>query len=125
MRASNRRVLNASARIDSQETRKVQLHCQPVSNAIPLGGVLSYIDFFLVESIEQDPDSSMGMREKRVVNARVRIPTVQLLEGLLNLIVSVQPQLDQIATVGNAYTQALATQIARFKAVKIERPSHD
>jgi len=36
MRASNRRVLNASARIDSQETRKVQLHCQPVSNAIPL-----------------------------------------------------------------------------------------
>jgi hypothetical protein len=28
--------LNAMARIDSQETRKVQLHCQPVSNAIPL-----------------------------------------------------------------------------------------
>ena len=37
MRASNRHVLNAAARIDSQETRKVQLHCQPVSNAIPLG----------------------------------------------------------------------------------------
>jgi hypothetical protein len=36
MRASNRRVLNAAARIDSQETCKVQLHCQPVSNAIPL-----------------------------------------------------------------------------------------
>ena len=36
MRASNRRVLDAAVGIDSQETRKVQLHCQPVSNAIPL-----------------------------------------------------------------------------------------
>jgi hypothetical protein len=45
MRASNRRVLNAAARIDSQETRKVQLHCQPVSNAIPLGIDWYWIDF--------------------------------------------------------------------------------
>ena len=44
MRASNRRVLNAAAKIDSQETRKVQLHCQPVSNAIPLGSIQAALD---------------------------------------------------------------------------------
>jgi hypothetical protein len=47
MRASNRRVLNAAARIDSQETRKVQLHCQPVSNAIPLGAMALDLDIFI------------------------------------------------------------------------------
>jgi hypothetical protein len=36
MQSSNRSVLDATARIDSPKTRKAQLKCQPVSNAIPL-----------------------------------------------------------------------------------------
>jgi signal transduction histidine kinase len=50
MQSSNRHVLDATARIDSPKIRKAQLKCQPVSNAIPLGGIGLSISRSIIEA---------------------------------------------------------------------------
>jgi len=77
MRASNRRVLNAAARIDSQETRKVQLHCQPVSNAIPL----TPLDLSLDELRDRFPSRTVMATMQCAGNRRADMQRVRPTSG--------------------------------------------
>jgi len=80
-------------------------------------GLLSTIEFFEIQGAAPDPDPALGLREKRLVVGRVQMPTASLLEGLVTLVTLMQPQLDQIAEAGRANLNALAEQIAKFKAL--------
>jgi hypothetical protein len=86
---------------------------------IEFAGLASRIVFYTTEGTTPDPDPEMGLREKRVVTARVIIPTAQLLEALLSMVVSLQPQLDQIQAAAETQTQFLAAQVERFKSVRV------
>lgn len=82
-------------------------------------GVLSHLDFFVVDDIQPDPSPELGLRETRTVRARVTMPTAQLLEGFVNLLSLLQPQLDTIRSGADSNAQAVAAQVARLKAIKL------
>jgi hypothetical protein len=86
---------------------------------IEFAGLASRMVFYTMESVTADPDPQMGMREKRVLTTRVVIPTAQLLEALISMIGTLQPQLDQIQAAAETQTQSLAAQVERLKSAKI------
>jgi hypothetical protein len=96
-----------------------QIHVDGIAS-ISSGGVLAHLDLFVTEGIQADPDPELGLREDRVVRARITMPTVQLLEGFVNLLKLLQPQLDNFQSAAQNNAQAVAAQVARLKAIKFE-----
>jgi hypothetical protein len=99
------------------DERLVALNVDGIAG-IRSSGVLSHLDFFIVDNIQSDPDPELGLRETRSVRVRVTMPTVQLLEGYANLLTLLQQQLDVVQSGADANAQAVAAQVARLKAMK-------
>ncbi len=81
---------------------------------------VSLLDFFVITEIRPDEDPTYGFREKREIQLRIAIPTVQLLEGLANLLTTIHSELDTMVTAGQENAQAIIRQVGRLRAFNVQ-----
>ena len=85
------------------------------------GSPVSSLDFFVVTDSQPDSDPSLGMRETREVRFRLTMPTTQLIESVLTLLVGLHSNVDSLVQANDETSQKFAQQIERLRALNLDR----
>lgn len=84
-------------------------------------GAIAAIDFYATADVIQESDPALGVREIREVRLRVRLPTLQLLEGLANL-VSLMSQFEEtFQTAARENAEGIIAQLNRLRAMNAHK----